>query len=513
LEGAGNRESQEVPRIQKFNLNMKSMFPKYAVAAIVGIFGYMGVLYAEEPQQQKDVPTIEDAKIFHEAKVWVTKAEALMETAKENSDEQAGYYLKATQINPDFLEAHYNLGLIYIHQEKMKEAAHAFEAVLKIEQDPKVEGIHFLLASVYQELGNSDMAMDALDRGLQLNPDNWEMRKAIASLQINARSDAAAIRNLLKLIEYDPTDITVRIDLALLYQRNNKMEKAFEQYSIVTEVDSENYMAHLNLALIYMRQKKYKEAAGRFETADRIQPDNPVLLERLGDAYAGQQLLEKAVVTYTSALENASEKGSLYTKLGFSLASLNRLEEAVAALENSIQIDASNPDIFYLLGDLYSDLERNDDAVTAYRQSLELKPDQMEVRHNLGTLYAEKELLPEALLQLRAALELDPDYVPAWNNIALVSEKLGLDDEAIQAHEKIIALGQGRAIHFFHLGILYAKAEKTDPSIEAFARAIELEPEKYRSLLLQELQKVHSVLDPVRYDKRFLQILEEPVLP
>ena len=42
---------------------------------------------------------------------------------------------------------------------------------------------------------------------------------------------------------------------------------------------------------------------------------------------------------------------------------------------------------------------------------------------------------------------------------------------------------------------------------EAFAKAVDMEPEEYRPRLLKELKNVHSVLDPVRYDDRFLRIL------
>jgi tetratricopeptide (TPR) repeat protein len=486
---------------------MKSMFSRYLVTVALGLYFFTVVLYAEHPQEKEDVPSIEDARKFNEAYEWVTKAEALMGTPKENSDEQAEYYLKATQIKPDFLEAHYNLGLIYLHQKKMDEAAYEFEQVLKIEPEPEIEGIYFLLASAYREAGNSEKAIEALEKGLKLHPDDKNMLRALISLQINAQMDDAAIRNLLELIGSDPSDLAGRMDLAILYQRNNKLEAAAEQYAIVSKADPDNDTAYYNMALIYMRQKKYAEASEKFEAADRIQPRNPLLLELLGDAYAGQQMLEKAVDAYTSALENASDNEKLFTKLGFAMANLNQVEEAVGALENAVKLNSVNPDVFYLLGDLYSELKLKDKAVTAYRKSLELKPDQKEVRYNLGTLFAGEEQFAEALEELKAAVELDPQYAPAWINIALVSQKLGLDDDAIQAYERVIALGQGTAMNYFNLGVLYAKAEKPDPSIEAFAKAVDLEPEEYRPLLLQELKKVHSVLDPVRYDDRFLSIV------
>jgi len=101
----------------------------------------------------------------------------------------------------------------------------------------------------------------------------------------------------------------------------------------------------------------------------------------------------------------------------------------------------------------------------------------------------------------------------AWANMALVAEKLELDKEAIEAHEKLIALGKGQALNYFHLGVLYAKAGQTDPAISAFAKAIELEPDKYRSLLREELKKVHSVLDSIRYKEAFTRLLAAPPTP
>ena len=162
---------------------MKSMLSRYPVAAAIGLLFFTVALYAANPQEKDDVPSVEDARKFNEAYEWVTKAEELMGTPKENSEEQASYYLKATQIKPDFLEAHYNLGLIYMHQGKMKEAAHEFEEVLKINPTPEINGIHMLLASAYSSAGNSQKAIEALEKGLKLHPDDKTMLTALVPLQ------------------------------------------------------------------------------------------------------------------------------------------------------------------------------------------------------------------------------------------------------------------------------------------------------------------------------------------
>jgi len=132
------------------------------------------------------------------------------------------------------------------------------------------------------------------------------------------------------------------------------------------------------------------------------------------------------------------------------------------------------------------------------------------VHYNLGTLYAEQNRLDDAMVELNTTVQLDPDYYPAWANLAAVSEKLDRDTEAIKAHEKLVALGKAQSLNYFRLGVLYAKVNQPDPSIAAFAKAIELEPDKYRAILREELKKVHSVLDSVRYKEGFARLLNSP---
>jgi tetratricopeptide (TPR) repeat protein len=89
----------------------------------------------------------------------------------------------------------------------------------------------------------------------------------------------------------------------------------------------------------------------------------------------------------------------------------------------------------------------------------------------------------------------------------VVREKLSQEDEAVLAYEKTIALGQARAPSYFRLGVLYAKRNKPEEAISNLAKAIEMEPEKYRQILREELKNVHSVLDSIRYKDGFAKLL------
>ena len=76
-------------------------------------------LSAQSNSAKKKISPIEEAKASREAMAWFKKAEAMIATPNENSEEQAELFRKALQAKPDFLEAHYDLGLVYANQKKI----------------------------------------------------------------------------------------------------------------------------------------------------------------------------------------------------------------------------------------------------------------------------------------------------------------------------------------------------------------------------------------------------------
>ena len=79
--------------------------------------------------QERTVSTEADAKQYQQAMVWFKKAEAMIDTPKENTGEQASLFQKAVKIKPDFVEAHFNLGLIFANQKRMEDAVRELKIV------------------------------------------------------------------------------------------------------------------------------------------------------------------------------------------------------------------------------------------------------------------------------------------------------------------------------------------------------------------------------------------------
>jgi tetratricopeptide (TPR) repeat protein len=77
-------------------------------------------------------------------------------------------YLQAIRIEPIFVEAHNNLGLIYMTRKEYDKAIDSFVEVLRL--DPKLVSAHLNLASIYIAEGKRDLARQHVSAALQVSP-------------------------------------------------------------------------------------------------------------------------------------------------------------------------------------------------------------------------------------------------------------------------------------------------------------------------------------------------------
>jgi hypothetical protein len=69
-------------------------------------------------------------------------------------------------------------------------------------------------------------------------------------------------------------------------------------------------------------------------------------------------------------------------------------------------------------------------------------------------------------------------------------------------------LHHAKAANYLHLGMLYVKNNQADRSIDAFAKAVELDPDGTRAVLREELKKLHSLFESIRYRTAFTRLLK-----
>jgi protein O-mannosyl-transferase len=101
-------------------------------------------------------------------------------TQLKQDDRAAEKYIQAIRVDPIFIEAHHNLGLIYMRKGEFAKAAEAFAEVLR--QDPKHLSSNLNLASVYIHQGNKALARSYLNTVLEVSPGNSQAASMLAQL-------------------------------------------------------------------------------------------------------------------------------------------------------------------------------------------------------------------------------------------------------------------------------------------------------------------------------------------
>jgi tetratricopeptide (TPR) repeat protein len=82
------------------------------------------------------------------------------------------------------------------------------------------------------------------------------------------------IRKILRLIEKDPDNVELFIDLGQQYFISSRYDKAMEAYRNALRIDNRNASAYHNLGVAYQAKQKPSEAKAMFLKALEIDPNH-----------------------------------------------------------------------------------------------------------------------------------------------------------------------------------------------------------------------------------------------
>lgn len=187
---------------------------------------------ADEAQLQtlKRGATSADSKV--EAKAIYNKA--VQAHLSGNLPDAISQYQEALSINPEFSQAHCNLGLIYNQQHLYAKALSEFRKSLAI--DPKD-------AITYNGIGAA----------------------------LRAQKDMiGAIKNWQTAVSLDPKLATAHYNLGTAYEMQKDMEKAFDSYKLAVKNDYKLGEAYYRMGLILEKQNQKEEATQNFTQALKV---------------------------------------------------------------------------------------------------------------------------------------------------------------------------------------------------------------------------------------------------
>ena len=356
-----------------------------------------------------------------------------------------------------------------IKEERYQDAAGYLERALELSEGLEADALSRLClktASVYVMCGNTDRAVQLLDRTLELDEASLEALLLKAQLALEAGDSRAAMEELERYVELAPEDLNTRLSLARLYESLNDYSAAVTEYELLYEKQSGDESHYLNALRCSFLAGNYEEALGKFDGyLERTGQDSdyyPVALFLRAACVMQLGRLDEAEEGFRQAMDFGYDEGAcmeqvmlcsfdrgdyrqaadyavelletearlntpelVYQRLGASMMMLERYEEAVQYLDEAKELGLELTGNAYYRGVSLLALHRYDEAAADFGTSIEQGFLTQFCYYNRGVCYVQLLDYEKAALDMEMTLTSgqDPELIEAAREILLQIEE------------------------------------------------------------------------------------------
>ena len=210
-----------------------------------------------------------------------------------NSIEPAQADLEAlVQQVPQMVDAHLQLGNLYLNQKQFDKASAEFGKVWKM-NPPDVRGF-IGLQTIKLAQGKGEDAIQAVQNLLQQNPKDLNLRYQLAMFQSRVGAQALtsnsthgkellqqAADNYKEILKSKSDSADVWLRLGAVQRQLGQFDAALASFEQATNADPRDSAAALNQALLLEALGKKKEAGAAYNKVLGIDPENPLALNNL----------------------------------------------------------------------------------------------------------------------------------------------------------------------------------------------------------------------------------------
>jgi len=273
-------------------------------------------------------------------------------------------------------------GESYINQQLYDKAIDSIKQ--SVENNPSLDASWTLLGGLYALIGNHDLAVNAFERAIKLNPSALLKDKLFTSLLIIGQQC------------YGARDL-------------KRSEDAFQR---ATEVNPQSATAWAYLGDVSFKQGKIKEAERDYRNAISIDPNSASSWISLGNVLAQQNRFEAAEEAYQKAISLDPNMASTHIGMGNVLAQQGKFIEAEKAYRKAISINPNLASSWVGLGNVLAQQNRFEAAEEAYQMAISLNPNLTSSWIGLGNVLAQQQRYHESLKAFDKAIECDANEEP-----------------------------------------------------------------------------------------------------
>jgi protein O-GlcNAc transferase len=209
-------------------------------------------------------------------------------------------YEQALSIKPDYVEAHYNLGVTLNDIGQMKAAAKSYEQVLSIK--PDYADAHYNLGVTLQELGQMEAAVKSYEQALAIKPDYAEAHNNLGNTLKELAQPEAAVKSYEQALSIKPDYAEAHSNLGNTLKELGQIYAAVKSFEQALAIKPDYVEAHYNLGITFNDLGQLDAAVKSFEQALAIKPDYAEAHNNLGNTLKELGQLDAAVKSFEQAL-------------------------------------------------------------------------------------------------------------------------------------------------------------------------------------------------------------------
>jgi predicted O-linked N-acetylglucosamine transferase (SPINDLY family) len=252
-----------------------------------------------------------------------------------------------------------------------------------IELDPQYAEAHFNLGSALRRTGESEAAIASYRKALDLRPNLMAAHLGIGEVLSDLGRFAEAIAAFDRALALEPNAAVVHNNLSLALRKAGESRRALQVLDRAIALKPDYALAHGNRASVLLELGRDEEALDAMERALSLQPLNSDYLTSLVGLLRESGRAHQAVSICDQLVRAIPTHAEAFAELANSLLAAGDVDNAQAACARALTLNSRLAKAHNCLGNILRDQGRVEDAIGSFRTALDLEPDLAVVRSNL----------------------------------------------------------------------------------------------------------------------------------
>jgi tetratricopeptide (TPR) repeat protein len=427
----------------------------------------------------------------------------------KRTDQAIEYANRAIALNPGDVEGYQRLVEIELAAGQERKALEALDRALKVQsRDPN---FWIRLGKLYVAIlfkSDSQPKADELKktneifkRAAENSADDPGILKDVADYYAASQQLKEAIPLYLRVLELQPDDANAREKLATGFVLTNQRDKAVEMLEQIIKEHPEKYQPYDLLAQVLDEEARSLQRANRIEEAKAkfakvaanyeqsllINPNHAGTYVRLAELLlSALRDPERAVRLLGDARRRFPGAPEIVYYLAIAQREAKQNQQAVATFEEALHEaqleeddDFVNAKFYFNYGAAAEQAGLYNKAADLLRKSIALDPENSaEASNYLGYMWADHNMnLEEAETMIRRALQSEPNNASYLDSLGWVEFRKGQFDRALDDLLRAAKTAEREdPVVFEHIGDTYLKLNRTREALEAWQKALSLDP-------------------------------------